>query len=68
TYETKGVYNVISNKFEAISDNSTQWKSENEFQFSGFMRIMSLFMKSAFPRETMKFMKQFKAFAESYEE
>ena len=65
TYETKGVYNVISNKFEALSENSTQWVSENEFKFSGFMSIMSLFMRSAFPRETQKFMKQFKEFAET---
>lgn len=64
TYETKGVYNVISNRFESIGDSQTRWVSENEFQFTGFMKLMGLFMKSAFPKQTLKFMNQFKAFVE----
>ncbi len=64
TYETKGVFNTISNRFEETNGNQTKWISENEFQFSGFMKLMGLFMKGAFPKQTLKFMNQFKAFAE----
>lgn len=64
TYETKGVFNIISNRFEEISEKQTRWVSENEFQFSGFMKLMGIFMKSAFPKQTLKFMQQFKTFVE----
>ncbi len=64
TYEAKGVYNVITNKF-IDHGNRTQWISENEFQFSGFMKFMSLFMKGAFPKQTLKTMNNFKEFAEA---
>lgn len=65
TYETKGVYNVISNRFEVLNDDQTKWVSENEFRFTGFMKLMGIFMKNAFPKQTLKFMNQFKDFAES---
>lgn len=65
TYETKGVFNVISNRFEEVSAGKTRWISENEFQFTGFMKFMSIFMKSAFPKQTLKIMNQFKEFAEA---
>jgi len=64
TYETKGVFNIISNRFEEISEKQTRWVSENEFQFSGFMKLMGIFMKGAFPKQTLKFMNQFKTYAE----
>ncbi|WP_422362317.1 SRPBCC family protein [Reichenbachiella sp.] len=65
TYETKGVFNIISNRFEEVGEKQTRWVSENEFQFSGFMKLMGIFMKGAFPKQTLKFMKQFKTFAEN---
>lgn len=65
TYETKGVYNVISNRFVELDANKTKWISENEFQFSGYMKLMGFFMKGAFPKQTLKIMNQFKVFAET---
>lgn len=65
TYETKGVYNVISNRFIELDEQKTKWISENEFQFTGFMKLMGFFMKSAFPKQTLKIMNQFKTFAET---
>lgn len=64
TYETKGVTNTMSNKFESINESQTRWISENEFQFTGFMKLLSIFMQSAFPKQTLKVMNQFKQFAE----
>ena len=65
TYEAKGVFNRISNKFIATSENQTKWISENEFNFKGFMKVFALFMPRAFKKQTCKYMEQFKDFAEN---
>jgi len=64
TYEAKGVYNVQLNKFIEIDENTTKWVAESEFRFSGFMSIMSLFMKSAFKKQSFKYLEKFNEFAE----
>ncbi len=65
TYETKGVHNNMVNRFYEAGDGKTRWVTENEFQFSGFMRLIGFFMRGAFPKQTMKNMNDFKKFAES---
>lgn len=65
TYHTKGVHNIQENYFEALPDGKTKWRSETEFQFSGFMmRMMGLLMPGAFKKQSLKYMQDFKAFAE----
>ena len=64
TYEAKNVYNLMDNIFHETADGKTRWVSDTEFRFSGFMAIMALFMRGAFPKETLKSMNLFKAFAE----
>jgi len=64
TYDTKGVYNVVKNYFREKDEHTTLWVSENEFQFSGFMKIMSWIMPGAFKKQSCKYMEDFKAFAE----
>ncbi len=64
TYETKGVFNVVSNRFVEVGPDKTRWESENEFRFSGFMKVIGLLMKGAFPKQSLKYMQDFKAFAE----
>jgi len=64
TYETKGVFNEIKNYFIEIDENTTKWVSDSEFKFSGFMKIISLFMRGSFKKESMKFLTYFKEFAE----
>lgn len=64
TYEGKGVFNEVKNYFSEIDDNTTRWVSESEFKFSGFMKIISLFMSGSFKKESMKFMTSFKEFVE----
>jgi Polyketide cyclase / dehydrase and lipid transport len=64
TYETKGVYNVVKNSFEDMG-NSTRWFCENEFRFSGFMKVIAFFFKGMFRKQSRKFLDNFKAFAES---
>ncbi|EAR00104.1 hypothetical protein FB2170_00520 [Maribacter sp. HTCC2170] len=65
TYDTKGVHNVQKNYFKEISASQTKWISEAEFQFSGFMmKLMAFFMPGAFKKQSLKYLKDFKAFAE----
>ncbi len=64
-YEASGVTNIQHNRFEPIDDQRTRWISVNEFKFKGLMRVMGLFMRSAFPKQTRRIMESFKAFAES---
>ena len=64
TYETKGVYNVVRNRFEALGPDRTRWVSENEFRFSGFMKVIGFLMRGSFPKTSMKYLTNFKAFAE----
>ena len=63
TYEAKGVWNEISNQF-LVEGDQTRWVMDSEFRFSGFMRLMPIFMRGAFRKQTMKTMERFKEFAE----
>jgi len=64
TYQAKGVMNWVSNHFEELEDGSTKWISENEFELKGFMVLMGWFMPGAFKKQCLKYMVQFKEFAE----
>ncbi len=63
-YQTKGVTNFQKNSFKE-ENGKTKWISENEFRFSGFMKVMSFFMgKKAFKNQTMSYLEDFKSFVE----
>ncbi len=64
TYEAKGVFNIVKNKFVKVSDNTTKHIGEQEFQFKGFMKIIAFLMPGAFKKQSMKYMLDFKHFAE----
>ena len=54
-----------TNYFKPIDDNTTEWISECEFLFQGFMmKTMAFLMPGAFKKQSLKFMKDFKAFVE----
>jgi hypothetical protein len=66
TYEAKGVWNRVENRFFEDGADKTRWVSNNEFKFSGLMmRAMGFLMPSAFRKQSRKFMEDFKTFAES---
>lgn len=65
TYEAKGVYNIISNKFTALSPNRTRYFTENEFRFSGFMKVIGWLMPGVFKKQSQVYLDSFKKFAES---
>lgn len=64
TYEAEGVFNSQKNYFEEEPDKSTLWITDNEFRFTGFMKIIGFFNAGAFKKQTHQFMEDFKAFAE----
>lgn len=63
-YETEGVVNISINRFEKLGPDKTRWIADNEFTFSGMMKLIGFFMRGSFPKETEKTMNQFKEFAE----
>lgn len=65
TYEAKGVVNMIENHFYELGEDKTRWVAENEFNFSGIMKIISFFMQGSFRKQTLKTMEAFKTFAEN---
>ena len=64
SFNAKGVHNIQTTRFEKIDENNTRYISENEFQFSVFMKLMAL-MPGAFKKQSMKYLTAFKSFAES---
>lgn len=64
TYEAKGVWNLVKNTFEETPQGTTIWESENEFKMKGFMKLMAVLMPGAFKKQSFKYLKLFKEFAE----
>ena len=65
TYDASGVHNIVQNFFYDDGE-QTRWVLDSEFQFRGFMRIVSFFMgESRFQNQTRSSMESFKRFAES---
>lgn len=64
SYEAKGVYNFVSNRFKAEGKNLTRYSTDQEFQFTGFMKWLAMIMPGAFKKQTLQHMQAFKAFAE----
>src|SRR4051812_18019465 len=64
TYEAKGVFNWVGNKFIPVAPNKTKWISETEFKFSGFMKLIGMLMPGAFKKQSRKYLEDFKKFAE----
>ncbi len=65
TYDAKGIHNIQKNYFKDIDDHTTKWIAETEFQFNGIMlKLMGILMPGIFKKQSVKYLKDFKAFAE----
>lgn len=65
-YDTKSVHNAQRNFFNVVNENTTEWVSETEFKFSSFgMKVMGFIMPGAFKKQSMKYLNDFKNFAEN---
>lgn len=66
TYTAKGMNNIQKNYFSETDDGHTKWISINEFTPLSFsMRVMLFLMPRAFKKQSLKYMKDFKNFAEN---
>jgi len=65
TYEAQGVLNISVNRFVPLSDNSTKYISEQEFRFKGMMKLMAMLMPGMFKKQSLKYLQDFKTFAEN---
>jgi len=67
TYSTKGVNNIQRNFFHEESDGQqTRWESQSEFKLDSLgMKVMGWLMPGAFKKQSMKYLKDFKNFAEN---
>lgn len=64
TYETKGVFNIVRNKFSSPDENTCIYQVENEFHFSGIYKLFALLMPGSFRKETRKSLERFRDFVE----
>ena len=65
TYETDGSRATIKNHFQKINDGQTKWICESEFELTNFMmKIVAFLAPGPFKKQTLKFLNQFKTFAE----
>jgi hypothetical protein len=66
TYDAPGVHNIQRNYFHALEDGHTKWVSESEFRFEKIgMKLIGWLMPGAFKKQSLKYLNDFKAFAES---
>jgi len=68
TYEAKGVFNIVRNKFQSLPDGKTKYISEQEFQFQGFMKIIGFLFPKAFKKQSMQYLIDFKNFVETHQD
>lgn len=65
-YEARGLHNVQKNFFSELPDRKTRWVSQTEFEFrSPGMRILGFLLPGTFKRQSMRYLEDFKRFAES---
>ena len=64
TYEAKGVFNYVTNRFEALGNSKTKYTTENEFKFKGIMKLIGFLMPGAFKKQSQKYLDLFRDFAE----
>jgi hypothetical protein len=65
-YEWRGGYNTLRNRFTEVGPARTRWESTCEYHFTGLMpRIMGMLFPGMFRKQTLGFLKNFKAFCEN---
>lgn len=66
SYEWGGGRNSLENRFVEIAPERTRWDSTCHYEMRTlFLKAMALLMPGSFKKENLKFMKNFKAFAET---
>ena len=67
--EGGGMWNAVRDRLTEAGPETTLWQCENEFRFSSMpMRLVGLVMPGAFRKQSLRHMRDFKAFAEQGED
>ena len=62
---SKGMWSAARERLTEAGPETTLWVSENEYRFTGLpMRLIVLFVRGAFRKQSRQHMQDFKAFAE----
>jgi len=65
TYEWPGGSNTLQNRFIELGPDRTKWESTCAYDFSSFIpKLMGFFCPGMFRRQNLRFMQNFKEFAE----
>lgn len=65
TYSWSGGKNTLKNRFIEVGPNRTRWESTCEYEFYTLMlKLMGFFCPGMFRKQNLKFLENFKAFAE----
>ena len=65
-YDAPGMHNIQQNTFEETKEGYTKWVSKSEFIATNFkMRMLTLLMPNTFKKQSMKYLIDFKNFAEN---
>ena len=66
SYEAKGGFNIVTNRFQKLDENRCKFINDQEFRFNNLMmKLFAFLMPGAFKKQSMKYLRDFKAFAES---
>lgn len=61
----KGTWSAVRDRLTEAGPETTLWAQESEYRFSGLpMRLVGLFMRGAFRKQSLLHMQDFKAFVE----
>ncbi|MFC5061104.1 SRPBCC family protein [Actinomycetospora atypica] len=60
----EGMWSAARERLTGAGPATTRWASENEYRFSGPMRLVAPLMRGAFRKQSLRHMQDFKAFAE----
>ena len=64
TYEANSVWNIVEYRFEQLGPQKTRCRTHNEFKCSGVMKVLTFTMPGMFKKQSLKYLQDFKAFAE----
>ncbi|MBI9115668.1 SRPBCC family protein [Sanguibacter suaedae] len=61
----EGMWNAARERLTPRGPEGTLWVSENEYRFTGMMRLVAPLLRGSFKKQTRQHMEDFKAFAEA---
>lgn len=66
-YESRGVKNLVENRFYEEAPDKTRWVIDNTLEVSGMMSMVGSVVREISAKQTLASMNRFKAFAEKFD-